>query len=357
MRAFVLLTSFCLSCSAILDASDLPELPSISGIVTRVASPGDFDVDGVHVMCDPKVVPDTMTGILLGCPKEALHLGQRVDVYGRYNRKRGVITAQQLDVKALNRDSISGTAVIDAVLRTDANSVEVRTDGYPILITPKTAVTFYPPIQSLSDVMTNVWIEYKAKPRADGLFVAQEARLFQNIVTDKEDSMLKKTDYDPTTIPSDAKRRRVVASTIGPNPKQMAPWPDQAMQSRVAAIGAKLVPAYQHQLAANDPSKINFRFSGDDWGRLAQRDFAAERDHSCTPQDRRTHAERLAARRDSGDRDRISAREAGLPNAQCRSHKKDCGTRVRGPLDRAAGSRRLSRNQRGRNQRGTPVRA
>jgi hypothetical protein len=237
--------------------------------VTRAVSGSDFDVNGVRVICGPETrvgAPvDAPYGVSYtsGCPEAAPAFGQKIEVYGRLNRKQHTVVARMLDIKPIARDDIAGFAVIDAVAGRDAaaGTVEVRADGYRILITPATQVRFDAPLRSMADVMTNVWVEYDAKARPDGLFVARRAKFSQNLISDKEDAMRAKTEYDPTTVPSEA-RQNVVAIAVGlpPDPRKIPPWPDEKMQERLNAVGEKLIPEYQHRLASSDPSRIEFRF-------------------------------------------------------------------------------------------------
>jgi len=254
--------------AAFLQAQQTP--PLLTGYVTRSASGSDFDVNAERILCGP----DTRYGLSngdsysAGCPERAPVPGQMVDVYG--HRKKRVIVADRLEFRPLSHGDISGFAVIDAVLSAKAGGdIEIRADGYPMVITPKTEVQFVPPISGPADIMTNVWVEYDAKPGKNGVFVARSVRFRQNFVTDKEDAMRTKSDYDPSAVPA-GERQNPVKVGLGapPDPKRIPPWPNQEMQERLDTIGAKLVPAYQRALANTDPSRINFRFQLTDGERL-----------------------------------------------------------------------------------------
>lgn len=264
MRALVSLALLCLAVPAFSQQDGQPT-PALTGYVTRVASGSDFDVNGIHVLCGPDTRSELPAGdaYIAGCPQNPPVLGQMVDIYGHRKKKLNAIVADRLDIKPLAHGDISGFAVIDAVAATSAVSgaIQIRADGYPILITPNTAVAFDAPLHSIADVMTNVWVEYDAKPGSGGVFVARSAKFSQNFVTDSEDNMRAKTEYDPSAVPLNAKQNPVaVAVGAGPDPKKIPPWPDQDMQDRLNTIGQKLIPAYELHLAAKDPSRIDFRF-------------------------------------------------------------------------------------------------
>ena len=242
-----------------------PPAPVLSGYATRVVSGTDFDVNGFRVQCGAETQNGSpATGAVLGCPQKAPAVGQRVDVYGRLNRKQQTVSAQLIDIKPISREGISGFAVIDAVSGVDASAPgtrEIRADGYRMRITPKTAVTFVAPLRSMADAMTNVWVEYDARPGRDGVYVMRSAKFLQNVISDREDTMRAKTDYDPAAVPADARPNPVAVSIGVPvNPKSIPPWPNAEMQEHLNAIGKKLIPAYQRGLAASDPSRIDFRF-------------------------------------------------------------------------------------------------
>jgi Domain of unknown function (DUF5666) len=263
MRALSALLLLCVATFAFPQSDQT--IPILTGCVTRVASSSDFDVNGIHILCGPDTRSELPSGdaYIAGCPQDLPSLGQQVNVYGHRKKSLNAIAADRLELKPLPHADISGYAVIDAVAETNTASgtVQFRADGYPILITAKTAFTFDPPLNSPADVMTNVWVEYDARPAANGVFVARTARFAQNFITDREDAMRAKTDYDPTAVPANAKQNPVALTVgIGPDPKKIPPWPDLEMQDRLNTIGHKLIPAYQLHLADSDPSKINFRF-------------------------------------------------------------------------------------------------
>jgi hypothetical protein len=272
MRALIAFFLLCLAVAAY--AQDQQPVPVLSGYVTRLASAYDFDVNAIHILCGPDTLVESKSGNLsyAGCSAVQLTLGEAVDVYGHSKKKLNAIVATRIDFKPLTRDGISGYAVIDAVAATGSTTpgaIQIRADGYPILITANTAVTFNPPLNSRSDIMTNVWVDYDAVPGPGRAFVAQSAKFSQNFITDREDAMRAKTDYDPSVVPLNANPDTVaVAVGLGPDPKRIPPWPDATMQIRLNSIGQRLIPDYQKRLPASDPSKINFRFQltdGERW--------------------------------------------------------------------------------------------
>lgn len=264
MRALFVFCPFLLCCSAWAQSYQ-PVTPILSGYITRVASASDFDVDGTHVLCGPNTSIKAPSGDVYyaGCFETPPRLGQPVDVYGHRKKKLHAVAADRIDVKRVRHDDISGYAVIDAVAggTSAAGELWFRADGYRMVLTPQTAATFSAPLTGIRDVMTNVWVEYEAKARGDGTFVLRSAKFSQNFISDREDAMRAKTEYDPSAVRADAKPNpAAVAIGLGVDPKRIPPWPDRDMQVRIDTIGQKLVPGWQKKLDANDPSRIDFRF-------------------------------------------------------------------------------------------------
>jgi hypothetical protein len=227
MRALTALCLLCVALSASAQPTQQP-VPILSGYVTRVASGSDFDVNATRILCGPntRIELPARDAYTPGCPQTPPLLGQRVDVYGRRKKKLDAIAADRLDIQPISLGDISGHAVIDAVTAVNpaAGTVEIRTDGYPILITPRTGIAFEPPLASIADVMTNVWAEYDAKPGPGGVFIAREAKFSQNFITRHEDAMREKTDYDPAAVPLTARQNPVVTTVGGhPDPKRIPP--------------------------------------------------------------------------------------------------------------------------------------
>ena len=238
------------------------ESPAIDGYVTRVASKTEFDVNGYRVLCSAGT--QTTIGQLQskevlsyqGCPPEKPYLGEPMKIYGSVKKKEQAIEAERIEAQPVVRGEITGSAVIDALPSLDSagappGGLMVRADGYRILIGSATTIAWDPPPNSLAAVVPGDWIEYKGKQRADGIIVAESAKLSRTYVSDSDKKLHKKYDFVDPNDPT--KGVRVLTGTI-------RPYPDAAMQARVSAIGDRLVPAYQRALPDTDPAKINFRF-------------------------------------------------------------------------------------------------
>jgi len=247
------------------------EPPTIVGYVTRAASGSDFDVNGVHVVCIrvTRGVIETADGIratAVGCPGLPPFIGEGLEVYGVLNGHANSVYATRIEIQPSHPGEISGAAVIDAVPAQDAPGAQmsgliVRADGYRIRITGKTKIEWSPPLHSLADVKAGDWIKYKGKMTTAGVVVGALVQIGPNVVGSQEEKLRADNEYDPSTVPADARQNYLKdVVRLGLDPKRFPPFKDAAMQARIEKIGSDLVPAYQRALAGFDPAKVDFRF-------------------------------------------------------------------------------------------------
>ena len=241
----------------------------ISGFVTSAVSSTDFDVNAVPFRCGKATrIVVLIRGrkkytVTHGCPKKALYIGEPVRVEGSYVKKLRFFRAQTIVFPGEDRGEIHGAAVIDALPASQAaasGNLLVRADGYHILITSKTQLVWDPPLHSLAEVKAGDWISYVGQQRADGIVVAEEARLTQLTVSKGEQKFRKKSNYNPSKVPASAKQNPWQRAFIGVDYKKIPPATNPAMQARVTAIGEKLIPAFERGLPKSDPARIHFRF-------------------------------------------------------------------------------------------------
>lgn len=249
----------------ILSCACLPahgQVPTVVGQVTSAITPNDFEVNGEHVICDQDTRFTTMHPADANriSWSEKPYLGAPLVIYGHSDRHTHIIRAKRVIFSPADV-VLRGKAVIDRMLAPQPNgALLVRADGYPILLTISTKLTFVSPLASFADVRTNQWISYRGKQRPDGVVVAEEATLSPNQINEREANLRSKDNYDPASVPSDAHQSamRIVTGAIDPN--QLPPTHDLAAQARVENIGRKLIPEYQRALPDSDPTKIPFRF-------------------------------------------------------------------------------------------------
>ncbi len=234
----------------------------MAGQVTSAASASDFEVNGHRVLCSAKtkLLSDPASAASRISWSEKPYLGEPLLIFGHEDHRRGVYLATRV-IFSPYEGKLTGKGVIDRMLAPQpGGAVLVRADGYPILLTGTTQISFAAPLHTLSDVGTNMWLEYQGHQRPDGVLVAEKAALAPNTVSDREDKLRDKYDYDPGSVPADAHESGVKRYIAGADPRRIPPVRDSAMQERVAAIGERLIPQYQRALPDSDPTKISFQF-------------------------------------------------------------------------------------------------
>ena len=254
---------------AVAEVSPCQESPAaLDGYVTRAASPSDFDVNGFHVLLTGTTLIEQNTAAGqsgIAADNLKLYVGLPIRVDGKIQNKSRSITAARLTLLQPEPQKAGSTGVIDGVISSPsvASSPDehlVRADGYLVLISAATATTFTPPLDSTSAFQENVWLTFHGTQRADGVIVADKASFSKNVINTGEYNLRSKREYDPKAVAPDAKQSAISRAFVGWNPKLIPPYNDAAMQARVDAIGAALVPKYQRDLPDTDESKINFRF-------------------------------------------------------------------------------------------------
>jgi hypothetical protein len=236
--------------------------PAVEGFVTRAASSIDFDVNGFHVLSNSKTT--FQVGSILrkySTPADIPYIGEAASVSGKLDRSKRQIMATEIVLHPVAERKLSGFAVIDRIL-SPVNSTDmlIRADGYFIRINSTTKINFQAPLTSLANITTNVWIAFHGKLRDDGTVLSESAVFTPNIIHDREDKLLAKTDYDPSAVPDSSKQNKARELFFGIDPKKIPPWHDAAMQARISRIGASLVPSYQRALPDTDETKVLFQF-------------------------------------------------------------------------------------------------
>lgn len=238
--------------------------PAISGFITRSVSRSDFDVNGLHIISTPATVfmrTVESSASSLRVSGGDVFLGERVAIYGNTDSQRLSIKANKIVFYKPVPETLSGVAVVDRILSpATSNNVLIRADGYPIQISASTDVALMEPLHTLADIKPGSWITYHGTRDSDGMLTADRILLQTNSVSDKEQKFVKKSEYDPSAIPPDAQQSKMSKSFRGADPKKIPPYKDAAMQAKIDRIGSNLVPAYQRNLAQDDPAKIHFQF-------------------------------------------------------------------------------------------------
>jgi hypothetical protein len=249
--------------------------PALSGIVTDVGTPAAFAVNGRQVHCTAKtqstlVTPSQHTP-LVPCP--ARTLGESLVVYGKRDANLDAIVASIIESEPIGEGkpegNVEGFAVIDRIIRaSDASGATmVSADGYAIEIPAAIHAVFQPPLRADTKITTNLWIRYSGLQHPDGSITATGVTLSQNLLKAREINANTKREFDPASVTEENRQGGWSKAFRGLDAKRIPASRNRMMQERVERIGNSLIPAYQRDLAADDPTKIDFRFQVVDWAK------------------------------------------------------------------------------------------
>lgn len=244
------------------------------GYVTNVVSATEFDVGTCHVVRNPstrwigsEAAKDAQTAA-------QIRVGLHVHVEGVLDKKTGALLARKIKILRDEKpeERMSGTGLIQLFPRLHRDETgstgTIWVDGYPLELTPQTALVGMDGRALTPDqIRTNFWADYQATRLSDGTITAQRISLRPNTVDESEKEFLNK--FRPRiTRPDDV---HYIPATIRlPGLPALDLVSDEAINGYVKRVGDSLIPEYQKDLPASDPTKVNFRFF------VVQPDTAAE---------------------------------------------------------------------------------
>jgi len=251
---------------------------SVSGYVIAVHPPSDFEVNGERIITTEQTSYALINGKAVDDPahlKDAVRPGVFVRVAGK--KKGDALTAYSVLLRDDWDRKLEGFGVVDKVITPDAEPV-FQADGYRIHVTADTNVNFHGQLQSLTEVSTNTWVKYSGKRDNSGELIAMAVEFFPaGQVKTKPDRRRATLNKDmeiyakPASVAWQASLIDADGHIISTRTKVrygdsngVCGWhrlsSDPALQERVSRVGAKVIPLFQRELAADDPQKIFFRF-------------------------------------------------------------------------------------------------
>lgn len=245
---------------------------------------GSFEVDGKHVVR----TPDKSYGFMdRGNARndsplwKRLRAGIYVQVTDDPNKSsRATKIASEILIRDDWDEKLSGFAVIVRQIAAGAEPV-FEVDGYRLRIGPSTLITWTGNIKVLADVKPGLWVRYQGRRNSGGELVADKVTFLAvkppaaKPLKHWEDSDMKfrppgtgpKINVPAHTDPpfvdfpkDDAVLTQDGGIRLGMLGGLHAIPADNALQARVRRVGMSLVPAYQRQLAPDDPARIPFHF-------------------------------------------------------------------------------------------------
>lgn len=266
------------------DTNDNQPKLAAQGYVTSVDPPNGFTVNGtIEVTTSASTTYkffSSKDGNGAAAANDELQVGAFVRVTGP--KKKKAVSADLVELRQLQEEAIKGFAVIDKVIEAGPEPV-LAADGYRIRVTAATEVRYPEDVKSPADVQAGMWLLYEGKLNEAGLLVASKARFLEHRhakgksgAAPGDTSQLaangSSAAKDNALPPKNAIDQPEITTANGKTTIKLDPTnkystddvykvsPDQALQVRVGRVGMSLVPNYQKQLPADDPSKFQFHF-------------------------------------------------------------------------------------------------
>ena len=241
--------------------------PILRGYVTSLFPDGSFELNSARVVLQPATSFSRLSG-KSNTPIPALSLpfvGEILDCYGRFDRKRNLLLATHLTEVAHAPVNFTSGAIIEKVLSREPAAV-VRADGF-LLHLPAASELHFEDKLSPADLAPNQWIAYRGTLRPDGSVDVADATLWANRVEGRE-AVLRRQEYKPPLAGTREPQSTISKTVLGVRPDSFPPHNDTQLQATVEQIGESLIPAYQRILAPADPTRLSFRFQVVDAGNL-----------------------------------------------------------------------------------------
>lgn len=256
-------------------AAKLPN--QFDGYVTSVTSQNQFEIGAHQVELSAKATRLTMQ-VRPGTNEfmdSTVRVGSRLHVEGHFDKHtqefiaRSITFLPQPDWGGNPNDKIEDTGLVEETpsLRSEGNGAAgtLWVEGRPLKVTPQTKLLSEDgkPI-SVDQIHTNMWASFEGKWLPDQMIEALSIRFSPNTITpdevkfrDKSGPTIEEPDYANHT-PGKIKTG-LLDWTLNIH-WTLSILPDQAIQDYVTHVGEGLIPQYQKDLPASDPSKIHFRF-------------------------------------------------------------------------------------------------
>ncbi len=259
----------------------------IRGYVTEFRSPTDFDIEDYRITRDEGFVLDLENASPdVTFQLQDVRVGVELEIKGLLNEQTGELKAKAIKVDLEQFKSIKQTAFVSGApegiqLLDGSWAGELKSDGQVIRVTNAAKVLFKPtkreeklaeqrsknanpsdqeegfePLKSLDQVTVGMAMTYEGKrDRETGKILAERIEFSTNDLEDGEAKLWKS--LTATAKPSEGlKPGELKINQVG----KFKLLPNHEVQDYVAAMGRRLLPAYQRDMRPEDPRRIPFQF-------------------------------------------------------------------------------------------------
>jgi len=255
---------------------------TVRGYITAVQPPDGFDVNGEHVITSAETAYGLIGSKAPGTnapARDAVTVGAWVEVVGDHDRSAKTVTARSVLFRDGAKHKIVGLGMIFRVISTSPD-LEIDADGYRIRANSTTEINLPKDMKSAAEVRAGQLVLYEGKLDQDGTLIAGKLRILRAkdaaaqtgatpdafVAPANAESAAQGSTAPPDNILCQTGDEKIGGDEILLGDYTVRGYPtyrisrDRNLQSRVRHIGMSLVPAYQNQLTAEAPSKIQFLF-------------------------------------------------------------------------------------------------
>ncbi len=247
-------------------AGEKPQV-TLDGYVSAIHFPDGFDVNGQPVVVKATTIyqwNENKDAASQPAASSDLTPGVWVEVTG--TKGAHGVEVDTVSLRERRDRTISGFGLIDKVIAAGPEPV-YRLDGYQVRVEASTRTTFSGGLSTLADVGPNSWAKYEGRFDKNGALIATQLAFYPGKAGKKSNPGPSRQGVvvpGKNLLDSDGQFHSIHTKYRLEQMYGICGWhrvpADQALQNRVAQIGAKLVPAFQKQLADDERAKIPFRF-------------------------------------------------------------------------------------------------
>ena len=266
----------------------------IHGYITNIVSPTVFEIDDVKVSRSETLIFDLENqDAAIQFKPENIRVGTEIEVQGMLDDQTNELKATKVSVDLDQFRKVTNTTVLsrtpEGIIKTEKGWNGVFwADGRQIRINETTQVLFElnktekksvenaakkpkakeeaaaedefsnsEPLKDLTDVKPGMLATFEGMQQPDGAILASRIIFVKNELEKGEGNLwnsMKITEKTPNFTEGEVGELKV--SSVG----KFKLLPNKEVQEYVERIGQSLVPAYQKNLADDDPQKIHFKF-------------------------------------------------------------------------------------------------
>ena len=183
-----------------------------------------------------------------------------MEVFGK--AKGRDLKAEKILLHTPEQRTVSGLAIVEVATRDPGGAWLLEADGRLLKVSAALlqAGSSKGSAASVADLHANEWVEYHGVEGLDGVVRLDRVGFADNRVEKREAKLRDKNEFDAAAVTDEDKQSGFRAALVGTDFRRIPAYHDATLQARIDAMGQRLIPAFQKNLADDDATKIAFRF-------------------------------------------------------------------------------------------------